>query len=402
MAKVLILHDDLPFPLTHGGRLRVHYLSAALLGGNKCFLAAFAVNPEQMDAVSGLGIFEDILLLPLAPENYSFMRHFRLNDARFIRSSNRRYIRHVVSILNNYLERHAIDIAIAGNLHLAEYLEQLSVKKKIVDDFDCHSLTMEREYNVCLNGLSIARKMLYRLALHRIRAQESGLTKWCDLVTTISEPDKKRLVELSKIRKDAVAVIPNGVAPELEAECGEFGEMQNSIAFWGNLSFKPNYSAIQYFYKNIFVPYLAAEGITWYIIGRDADEWISGLAEDHDNIVVTGFIDDLFGFVKRIPVTVNPMIMGSGLKNKVLEAFALKRTVISTAMGVEAIDATPGEHYVLADDPQKFAEAVIYYLGNRGQRKAIGDRARRLVMEKYTWDVVGKQWGEEIERVLKQ
>ena len=165
------------------------------------------------------------------------------------------------------------------------------------------------------------------------------------------------------------------------------------------MSFKPNYSAIQYFYKNIFAPYLAAEGITWYIIGRDADEWISGLAEDHDNIVVTGFIDDLFGFVKRIPVTVNPMIMGSGLKNKVLEAFALKRTVISTTMGVEAIEATPGEHYVLADDPQKFAEAVVYYLGNPQQRKAIGDHARSLVMEKYTWSVVGEQWKLDIEHV---
>ncbi len=402
MANVLILYDALPFPVNHGGRLRVYHLSAALSGANKCYLAAFAINQEQLDAVSSQGIYEDILLLPLAPEKPSVIRHLRLSNAHLIEASHPTYYRHIVVMLNNYIRQHAIDISIAGDLHLAEYLRGLTVRKRVVDDFDCHSLTMEREYGVSGNEWSMVHKFLYKVALHRTRGQEGGLTKWCDLVTTISEPDKKRLAALSKTCRNVFAVVPNGVAPELEAEdCGQYGEIENAVVFWGNLTFRPNYSAVQYFYNSIYLPYLASEGITWYIVGRDADDWIRGIAEKHDNIVATGFVDDLFDFVKRVPIAINPMIMGSGLKNKVLEAFALKRTVISTSMGVEAIEAVPGKHYVLADAPKTFAEQVIRYLDDPDGRRSIGEDARHLIIEKYTWEVVGQRWQSAIEGILR-
>ena len=89
---------------------------------------------------------------------------------------------------------------------------------------------------------------------------------------------------------------------------------------------------------------------------------------------------------------VNPMVSGSGLKNKLLEAFALGRAVVSTAMGSEAINATPGEHFLLGRDAKDFAHKVIYLLSDPIAAQALGARARQLIEQRYTWHEVENQW----------
>lgn len=68
------------------------------------------------------------------------------------------------------------------------------------------------------------------------------------------------------------------------------------------------------------------------------------MAEEHDNIVVTGEVADLFALIARIPIVINPMRSGGGLKNSVLESMALERLVISNRLGIEAVDAVRDVH----------------------------------------------------------
>ena len=89
---------------------------------------------------------------------------------------------------------------------------------------------------------------------------------------------------------------------------------------------------------------------------------------------------------------VNPMVSGSGLKNKLLEAFALGRAVVSTAMGSEAIKATPGEHFLLGRDAKDFAHKVMYLVSDPTAAQALGARARQLIEQRYTWHAVENQW----------
>ena len=72
---------------------------------------------------------------------------------------------------------------------------------------------------------------------------------------------------------------------------------------------------------------------------------------EHPNVHFHGFVDDLFSLPRKRRM-VNPMIEGSGLKNKVLEALAIYLPVVSTHMGVEAINGKEGRHFLVADDPE--------------------------------------------------
>jgi glycosyltransferase involved in cell wall biosynthesis len=88
---------------------------------------------------------------------------------------------------------------------------------------------------------------------------------------------------------------------------------------------------------------------------------------------------------------VNPMV-SSGLKNKLLEAFALGRAAVSTAMGSEAINATAGEHFLLGRDEKDFAHKVMDLVSDPTAAQALGARERQLIEQRYTWDTVENQW----------
>ena len=85
-------------------------------------------------------------------------------------------------------------------------------------------------------------------------------------------------------------------------------------------------------------------------------------------------------------VVVCPMISGTGIKNKVLEAMAMKKAIVSTSLGVAGIKCESGTHVIVRDDPKAFAEAAEELLCNDELRVEIGTNARKLVEKDYSWD----------------
>jgi glycosyltransferase involved in cell wall biosynthesis len=87
------------------------------------------------------------------------------------------------------------------------------------------------------------------------------------------------------------------------------------------------------------------------------------------------------------------MVMGSGMKNKLLEAFALGVPVVSTSLGAESIEGVlDGKHLRICDDPGIIAETVMHLLDQPQQLAAMMGHAHELVRTRYTWDAVGRLW----------
>jgi glycosyltransferase involved in cell wall biosynthesis len=171
------------------------------------------------------------------------------------------------------------------------------------------------------------------------------------------------------------------------------------VAFWGNLDFPPNWTAVENFYETVFLPRLAPAGVSWSIYGRGAGPRIDEIAR-HPLIQLEGYCPDLFEAVKNCGVMINPMVEGSGLKNKVLEAFALGLPVVSTRRGIEAFPVRDGRECRIADEPDAFAEAVLDLLEQPEQANHIAQAARELVAERYTWDMVGDELLDIVDEVL--
>jgi glycosyltransferase involved in cell wall biosynthesis len=401
MANILFFSGMLPYPLTNGWYLRVHYLSQALSLKHNCYLAAFSYNSNHLKAVEKSAIFKGIHLLEPIREKQRISRHFRSSNDDLYKKTYPNHYKQVVSKLKSIISSNNIDLIIVTRLNEAEYVTEISQVKKIVDDFDCHTLRLERDYIWHKSDMTLPQRASHWLNRRRVLRHESHLTNAFDLVTTISKSDQKRLREISKVCPDTIVVVPNGVSADFIDFTTTVKENPKSVVFWGNLAFPPNYSAVKYFYEKIYLPFLEKEGIRWSIVGAEADEWIKSLADNHTHIEVTGFIDNLLEFVAKMPIMINPMVIGTGLKNKVLEAFALQKTVISTKIGIEAIDAQPNLHFIQADNPKEFSDAILFYLNSSEKRKLIGIKARQLVLKKYTWETIGSQWRELVSLVLE-
>jgi glycosyltransferase involved in cell wall biosynthesis len=101
---------------------------------------------------------------------------------------------------------------------------------------------------------------------------------------------------------------------------------------------------------------------------------------------VTGFVEDMRPWLAQASLMVCPMVMGSGIKNKVLEALAMARPVVATKLGVEALEVTDGRELAIADTPETFATAALALLRDQQARQRMGAAGRELVLRRYTWD----------------
>lgn len=403
MPNILILNSIVPFPARYNGNaIRVFPLSSQLAQHHRCCLAAFGEDDERCSGVRASGVYAEVMLLPERPPGGNWRRYTNLRYGNLARVSQPAYFRDVVQRLRSFVEAQRIDLVIAHTLQVAEFAEALADIPVILDEIDCRTLSQRRTIAARDGKPGLRARLADALVLFRASSQEGRLTRSFRYVTTVSPVDRQVLQILAGPAKDRILDIPNGISVELnDYPCGDAeADPEKAIAFWGALDFPPNRSAVSWFYREVYLPFLAGSGITWYIIGRNAGEEIRAMAAAHGNIVLTGFVDDLYGLVSRIPVMINPMKLGGGLKNKVLEAFALQRVVISNTLGIEAVDATPGVHYIPAETPSEFAEAVTRYAIPDDAARRIGRQARDFVLKGYTWKAVGARFGRLIEAAL--
>ena len=95
---------------------------------------------------------------------------------------------------------------------------------------------------------------------------------------------------------------------------------------------------------------------------------------------------DMPAELRRAAVAVLPMFSGSGIKNKVLEAFSIGLPVVSNRLGIEGVaGALPGEHYLLAEGGEEIAAAVGRLLEDEAERRRLAVAGRALVERSYTW-----------------
>jgi polysaccharide biosynthesis protein PslH len=90
----------------------------------------------------------------------------------------------------------------------------------------------------------------------------------------------------------------------------------------------------------------------------------------------------------RAAVVVVPLRVGGGTRLKIVEAMAMGKAIVSTTLGAEGIDAVPGRDMLIADEPETFAASVVGLLHDPSLSARLGESARRLAVERYSWMTV--------------
>jgi len=247
----------------------------------------------------------------------------------------------------------------------------------------------------------VSRRLLQAQWRRMLRFERAALGRF-DLVLAVSDADRQTFGRLFPGALTApVHVVPTGVDTAYFAPMYDRHSKPAHLVFTGSMDWLPNEDGMQYFVREILPRIRQFEpDATLSIIGRSPTPAVRRLANDH-GVRVTGSVDDVRPYVADGSVYVVPLRIGGGTRLKIFEAMAMGRAVVSTTVGAEGLPVTPGEHIVVADEPQHFAEAVVRLVRDDEMRRRLEIEARKLVVERYDWSAVARDFEDALERVCR-
>lgn len=389
-----------PITLAHSGYdLRVAHLCREIEGPKHLIIVPHLPPDGRRPGIEMSSIFETVETLrgDLLHSRH-WARHVRLSEKDYLRRAFPQAFTAAVTRIRELLVHTRSRRVVVFGSALAEIGRAIDAPHTLLDVCDSVCLTARRQIEMSGRVVSLRRRLLERLHLIRWTEVERGLPRWFGQVTTINDADTKEILRLHGRPATNVHTIPNGVGDHFLTPLEEQTHIDRCVAFWGNLRFRPNEEALRHFLLEVYAPHLKHHGVKVRVVGEGAPAWLLDAVARDPGIELLGFVEDLRAAVRTCPVMVNPMLIGSGMKNKVLEAFAMGLTVVSTGLGIESIpQAVAGTHHLVAEKPAAFAAAVRRLLEDAQLRETMRSRANRLVHEHYRWEAIGRSWRRLIE-----
>lgn len=250
---------------------------------------------------------------------------------------------------------------------------------KVMHAFDCRSAEFYREY---LRARRSMDKLYWFCTYLATRTTEKKLLAAFDASIVVSDKEYHAMKMLCPEAR--CITVPNGVDIDFFKPLA-ISEEWPSLVFVGYMSSHPNVDAITYFHSQVYDTLKRRfPNLKLFVVGQNPPPAVRALAKD-PSICVTGFVEDVRPYVARASVVIAPFVSGMGIKNKVLEAMAMGKPVVTTSIGVRGINATHGDHLCIADSPLEFADQVEALLLDKPKRRRIGHQAREFVMKHHSW-----------------
>jgi glycosyltransferase involved in cell wall biosynthesis len=216
----------------------------------------------------------------------------------------------------------------------------------------------------------------------RIRQRELYWARQADTVSLVSPEEAARFArDLGR----PVLSLPMSV-PASDAQWAPNG----APLFVGPLDYKPNLDALEYYQRDVF-PALEAAGAPSVLhhVGN-APERLRRLFKERV-VRFEGYVADLASRLREAACFVAPIVSGTGIKTKVLEAMAAGVPVVTTVEGVAGLQVAHGRDCFICRRPADFAEA-FRALADRGLAAEIGQNARRYAAENFSLPVLRRRW----------
>ena len=154
----------------------------------------------------------------------------------------------------------------------------------------------------------------------------------------------------------------------------------DTMLFLGSFRHLPNQEGLAWFTRNVLPRVLERSPQARLVIVGAEPPPRHSLPHLPDNIELRGFVEDVREPLARYSIFVCPILSGSGMRVKLLEAFAAGIPVVSTRLGAEGLAEKDGEICALADDPAAFADRIVELLRDSGTARQMACRAREHVV----------------------
>jgi glycosyltransferase involved in cell wall biosynthesis len=173
--------------------------------------------------------------------------------------------------------------------------------------------------------------------------------------------------------------VPNAVDVAAICPLNGSGPARTRVLMVADFDYEPNRDAREWLVGDILPLIWRSDPQTrLLLVGRDCTGWSS----PDSRIEVAGFVNDLTAAYAQAACVVVPLRKGGGTPLKFIEALAYRAPVIATGFAARGLEVTAGEHYLRADDPRSFAQAVLQARGD--QAAGVAAAGRTLAETEYS------------------
>lgn len=321
------------------------------------------------------------------------------------------YSQEIENQIKQIIDLEKPDLLMCDMVRTSEYLKNCSIPK-ILDMDDLLSKRYERQLNIDIENINpygaflytlpkaiqniISNKLIKKFILNKevklLKKYEQKISTYYNSIVFVAQNEADELNKI--INSNKSFAVPLGVDTNyFKSDKEDIQKEENSISFMGALSVAHNETGILHFCENI-LPKVKEEikDIKLYIIGGGATDKIKKITQKYDNIILTGRVEDTRPYIKNTEIFICPLLFGSGIKTKNLEAMAMGIPVVTTNIGAESIGAIHGKDWIVEDDDEMFAKQIIKVLKDKNLKDLLALNGLNFIEDNFSWDNTMKAW----------
>ncbi len=392
--RILQIAPRFPYPLLDGGAIGIYNITKSLAQlGHEVTLVTFPLDDaeETKRGVAEISQFARVRLTsrPL-PSRMSVLARTVFRGAYPIE---RRMMPEMFELLTRVVGETKFDVVHVDHAHMGRYGRWLHDEfglPIVIREHNFECLIYERYAAVEPNPF---KKLVAKIHGARLRREETQMLQGA-AIAAITEEDA--LAMRSVAPGADIRVIPAGV-DGLYFRPSEIALQEPGSVLWiGSMDWDPNFDAISHFLENIFPKIRKAIPSAIFTLIGGGQARLAKLLEKTEqahpgSTRALGIVPDIRDYLARSSVLVVPLRIGGGMRLKLLEFFAAGKATVSTRIGAEGNLAKDGRELLLRDSDDEFASGVVQLLQDEKLRRQIGDDARALIEQRYTWQSIARE-----------
>jgi len=283
------------------------------------------------------------------------------------------------AIVKQLLKENSFNHIYCQLIRMTEFVKNEHTIPKTLDYMDALSTGIQRR----IEQQPFYKKWLFKSEAKRLKRYESLMFDFFENRTIISKQDQQLIMHPKA--KDIVC-IPNGIDEQFFEEIEQ--TKTHDFVFVGNMSYPPNVEAIAYIAEKILPQFPDRKLL---VSGSSPSKRVKKIALENAQIELTGWVDDIRSSYVAGKIFLAPMMIGTGMQNKLLEAMAMGVPCITTPLANNPIGTIANKEILVASTPEQFKSAIETLLNDTSKYAEIRQNARSFVEQNHRWEETTKR-----------
>ncbi len=324
------------------------------------------LEKTEMDAVE-----MDIRIQPFD----AFLNLFSSESYNVQRFYNKTFESRLIEIFSN----NEFDIIHLESIFCTPYLKTIRSHSEAKIVVRTHNIEFRIWEQLTTQESNPIKKWYLNLLASRLKRYELDILSRVDGIVAITKDDSEGLKQLGIIVP--MEVVPIGMKVS-EIQVKPVPSDSVHLYHLGAMDWLPNVEGINWFVNDIW-PKITEDfpDIKCSLAGRKMPP--SLLSHSSRNLTIEGEIPSVSDFVSDKNVAVIPLLSGSGLRVKIVEALAYGKAVITTSLGATGIPYENGKNMLIADSPEDFVKQVNWLKENPDKIQSLSSEARKLAEREF-------------------